>query len=137
MPWPIDALPYPFELGFMQRALVAGVVVGVFAPMIGTFVVQKRMSLIGDGIGHLAFAGVGAGLVAGVSPIWAALVVAIAGALGIEWLRSRRSASRATRSRTRRSPTTSPSSRCGTSAAKPPTSSATSRSTPAPCRGRT
>jgi zinc transport system permease protein len=93
MPWPIDALPYPFELGFMQRALVAGVVVGVFAPMIGTFVVQKRMSLIGDGIGHLAFAGVGAGLVAGVSPIWAALVVAIAGALGIEWLRSRRTAS--------------------------------------------
>jgi ABC-type Mn2+/Zn2+ transport system permease subunit len=39
MPWPIDALPYPFELGFMQRALVASVVVGVFAPMIGTFVV--------------------------------------------------------------------------------------------------
>ena len=74
MPWPIEALPYPFELGFMQRALVASVVVGVFAPMIGTFVVQKKMSLIGDGIGHLAFAGVGAGLVAGVSPIWAALV---------------------------------------------------------------
>ncbi len=93
MPWPIDALPYPFELGFMQRALVASVVVGVFAPMIGTFVVQKKMSLIGDGIGHLAFAGVGAGLVAGVSPIWAALVVAVAGALGIEWLRSRRTAS--------------------------------------------
>src|SRR4029453_15002148 len=45
MPWPIDALPYPFELGFMQRALVASVVVGVFAPMIGTFVVQKKMSL--------------------------------------------------------------------------------------------
>jgi zinc transport system permease protein len=93
MPWPIDALPYPFELDFMQRALVASVVVGIFAPMIGTFVVQKRMSLIGDGIGHLAFAGIGAGLVAGVSPIWAALVVAIAGALGVEWLRSRRAAS--------------------------------------------
>ena len=93
MPWPIDALPYPFELGFMQRALVASVVIGIFAPMIGTFVVQKRMSLIGDGIGHLAFAGIGAGLVAGVSPIWAALVVAIAGALGVEWLRSRRAAS--------------------------------------------
>jgi zinc transport system permease protein len=93
MPWPFDALPYPFELEFMQRALVAGAVVGIFAPMIGTFVVQKRMSLIGDGIGHLAFAGVGVGLVASVSPIWAALVVAVAGALGIEWLRSRRTAS--------------------------------------------
>lgn len=89
MPWP---LPYPFELAFMQRALIASVVVGVFAPMIGTFVVQKRMSLIGDGIGHLAFAGVGAGLVAGVWPVWGALALAVAGALGIEWLRARRAA---------------------------------------------
>lgn len=86
-------LPYPFELTFMQRALIAGLVVGVFAPMIGTFLVQKRMSLIGDGIGHLAFAGVGAGLVASVWPVWTALLFAVAGALGIEWLRSRRKAS--------------------------------------------
>ena len=93
MPWPIDALPYPFELAFMQRALVAGVVVGVFAPMIGTFVVQKRMSLIGDGIGHLAFAGVGLGVFASVWPVWGALVVAVAGALALEWLRARRAAS--------------------------------------------
>jgi zinc transport system permease protein len=93
MPWPIDVLPYPFELGLMQRALVACVVVGVFAPMIGTFVVQKRTSLIGDGIGHVAFAGVGAGLVAGVSPVWAALSLAVAGAIGVEWLRAHRTAS--------------------------------------------
>jgi zinc transport system permease protein len=86
-------LPYPFELGFMQRALIAGVTVGVFAPMIGTFLVQKRMSLMGDGLGHIAFAGVGAGLLAAVSPIWTALLFAVGGSLGIEWLRSRRRAS--------------------------------------------
>jgi zinc transport system permease protein len=86
-------LPYPFELAFMQRALIAGLVVGAFAPLIGTFLVQKRMSLIGDGIGHIAFAGVGAGIVAGVYPVWTALAFAVAGALGIEWLRSRRKAS--------------------------------------------
>jgi zinc transport system permease protein len=86
-------LPYPFELEFMQRALVAGIAVGVFAPMIGTFLVQKRMSLMGDGIGHIAWAGVGAGLVASVSPIWTALAFAVAGSLGIEWLRGRRKAS--------------------------------------------
>jgi len=86
-------LPFPFELSFMQRALAAGLVVGVFAPLIGTFLVQKRMSLIGDGIGHVAFAGVGAGLFAGIYPVWTALVFAIAGALGIEWLRARRKAS--------------------------------------------
>lgn len=89
----IAMLPYPFDLSFMERALLAGVVVGIFAPLIGTFVVQRRMSLIGDGIGHLAFAGVGAGLVAAVSPVWAALAVAIAGAIGIEFLRARRAAS--------------------------------------------
>jgi zinc transport system permease protein len=93
MPRLLSSLPYPFELGFMERALVAGVAVGVFAPMIGTFLVQKRMSLIGDGIGHVAFAGVGAGLLASVWPVWTALVFAVAGALGVEWLRSRRKAS--------------------------------------------
>jgi zinc transport system permease protein len=86
-------LPYPFELGFMQRALVACMAVGVFAPMIGTFLVQKRLSLIGDGIGHVAFAGVGAGLLWGVWPIWTALGFAVVGALGVERLRARRQAS--------------------------------------------
>jgi len=93
MPWPVSALPYPFDLVFMQRALVASLAVGVFAPMIGTFLVQKRMSLIGDGIGHVAFAGVGAGLLVGVYPVWMALAFGVVGALGVEWLRSRRRAS--------------------------------------------
>jgi zinc transport system permease protein len=86
-------LPYPFELVFMQRALVAGVVVGAFAPLIGTFLVQKRMSLIGDGIGHLAFAGVALGVATGNQPLWTALIVAVTGALGLEQLRARRKAS--------------------------------------------
>ncbi len=83
------ALPWPFERDYMQLALVAGVVVGVCAPLIGTFLVQKRMSLMGDGIGHVAFAGVAAGLVFGVWPIGTALVAAVVGAVCIEWLRSR------------------------------------------------
>jgi zinc transport system permease protein len=86
-------LPYPFDLAFMQRALVAGVVVGVFAPLIGTFLVQKRMSLMGEGLGHIAWAGVGAGLLLSVWPVWTALLFAVVSALGIEWLRSRRRAS--------------------------------------------
>jgi zinc transport system permease protein len=77
----------------MQLALVAGVVVGACAPLIGTFLVQRRLSLLGDGIGHLAFAGVAAGLLLGIWPVWAALVVAVAGALGLERLRSRGQAS--------------------------------------------
>ncbi len=61
--------------------------------MIGTFLVQKRMSLMGEGLGHIAWAGVGAGLLLSVWPVWTALIFAVASALGIEWLRSRRRAS--------------------------------------------
>ncbi len=89
----IAQLPPPFDLGFMQRALIGGLIVGVFAPLIGTYLVQRRLSLIGDGIGHVAFAGVGLGLLLSVQPEWSALVLAVAGALAIEWLRSRRRAS--------------------------------------------
>ncbi|MGH9040264.1 MAG: metal ABC transporter permease [Acidimicrobiia bacterium] len=86
-------LPWPFERQYMQLALLAGVVVGASAPMIGAFLVQKRMSLMGDGIGHIAFAGVAGGLLLGVWPLGSALVVAVLGAVGLEWLRSRRRAS--------------------------------------------
>jgi len=82
-------LPWPFDREYMQLALAAGLVVGVCAPLIGVFLVQQRLSLMGDGIGHLAFAGVAAGLLLEVWPIWTALVVAVIGALAIEWLRSR------------------------------------------------
>ena len=45
----------------MRLALGAGAVVGVLAPAVGFFLVQRRQSLVGDGIGHVAFAGVAAG----------------------------------------------------------------------------
>jgi zinc transport system permease protein len=82
-------LPWPFDRDYMQLALVAGVVVGACAPLIGMFLVQKRLSLMGDGIGHVAFAGVAAGLLVGVTPVWTAFVFAVVGAVAIEWLRSR------------------------------------------------
>jgi zinc transport system permease protein len=85
-------LPYPFETAEAQRALLACLVVGVFAPTIGTFLVQKRLSLVGDGVGHVAFAGVGAGLLLGIWPVWSALVFAVIGAIGVEALRLRRKA---------------------------------------------
>lgn len=78
-----------FDREYMQLALLAGLVVGITAPMIGTFLVQRRLSLMGDGVGHVAFAGVAAGLLAGVWPVWTALVAAVAGAAAIEWLRGR------------------------------------------------
>jgi zinc transport system permease protein len=85
-------LPYPFESVEAQLALVACLAVGVFAPMIGTFLVQKRLSLVGDGIAHVAFAGVGAGLLLDAWPVWTALAFALTGAVGVEVLRLKRKA---------------------------------------------
>jgi zinc transport system permease protein len=75
---------------FMRLAFAAGAVVGLLAPAVGFFLVQRNMSLIGDGIGHTAFAGVALGYLLGVSPVLTALIAAVVGAVGIEWLRSRR-----------------------------------------------
>jgi zinc transport system permease protein len=86
-------LPWPFEREYMQLALLAGLVVGTCAPLMGTFLVHKRLSLMGDGVGHVAFAGVAAGLLLDVWPVWTALAAAVAGAVAVEWLRSRGRAS--------------------------------------------
>jgi zinc transport system permease protein len=72
------------------RALLACVAVGAFAPTIGAFLVQKRLSLIGDGVGHVAFAGVGLGLLVDVWPVWTALAFAVTGAIALELLRAKR-----------------------------------------------
>lgn len=80
------------ELEFMRLALATGAIVGVLAPAVGFFLVQRQLSLIGDGIGHVAFAGVAAGYLLGLPPVLTALVASIGGAGAIEWLRSRRHA---------------------------------------------
>jgi zinc transport system permease protein len=79
-----------FELEFMRLAFAAGAIVGILAPAVGFFLVQRRMSLIGDGIGHVAFAGVALGYLLGVSPVFTALLASVVGATAIEWLRARR-----------------------------------------------
>jgi zinc transport system permease protein len=73
---------------FMRLALAAGAVVGVLAPAVGFFLVQRRQSLIGDGIGHVAFAGVALGILLDVSPVLTALVAAILGGVAVELLRA-------------------------------------------------
>jgi zinc transport system permease protein len=78
-----------FELEFMRLAFGVGIVVGLLAPAVGFFLVERRQSLVGDGIGHVAFSGVAAGVILDVSPVGAALVFAVVGAVAIELLRSR------------------------------------------------
>jgi len=80
------------DLEFMRLAFGAGIVVGLLAPAVGFFLVQRRLSLIGDGIGHVAFAGVAIGYLLDLPLVLTALVVSVVGALSIEALRSRRGA---------------------------------------------
>jgi zinc transport system permease protein len=80
-----ELLSYPF----MLRALVAALLTGLIAPAIGTYIVQRRLSLLGDGLGHVAIAGVGLALLTGRAPIPIAVAVCVAGAVAVEVLRQR------------------------------------------------
>ncbi|MFQ6173163.1 metal ABC transporter permease [Oryzobacter sp. R7] len=76
------------ELGFMRQALLAALLAGLAAPLVGVFLVQRRMSLIGDGMGHVALAGVAVGLLTGQQPVVTALVAAVAAGVAIELIRA-------------------------------------------------
>lgn len=82
-----------FSYDFMQRALIGALIVGVCAPAVGVFLVQKRMALIGDGLGHVALTGVAFGFLTGVSPMWTTLAATVAGALAVDLIRKRSKAS--------------------------------------------
>lgn len=77
------------QFDFMQRALVAAVLVGVAAPAVGVYLVQRRQALMGDGIGHVALTGVGLGFLFQTSPVWMAVLVCVVGAVLMEVVRSR------------------------------------------------
>lgn len=74
----------------MQRALLACTVIAAIAPLVGGFVVQRRQSLIGDGMGHMAFAGVGLALLLGVEPLWGALALTVLAAVVLVRMSGRR-----------------------------------------------
>lgn len=80
-------MPEILQFDFMQRALLAGLLVGAVCPLVGVYVVARRYAMIGDTLAHVSLAGVAAGLLAKVYPLVMALVFSVAAALGIERLR--------------------------------------------------
>ena len=72
---------------FMQLALVSALLVGLAAPAVGVFLVQRRLALMGDGLGHVALTGVALGFLLGTAPVLTAVVVAALGAVVIELVR--------------------------------------------------
>ncbi|WP_410768235.1 metal ABC transporter permease [Fontibacillus sp. BL9] len=72
---------------FFQRALTGGLLIGLTAPLIGIFLVLRRLSMIGDTLAHVTIAGVALGFLIEVYPIGVGLVFAVAASFAIEKLR--------------------------------------------------
>jgi len=76
-----------FSYSFMQRAFIIGNLVAIIAPIIGVFIVLKRLAMIGHTLSHVALAGVAIGLITGIYPVYTAILVTVFAGLGIEKLR--------------------------------------------------
>jgi zinc transport system permease protein len=94
----VDELALMFSLGFMQRALLAGAAIAVVAGVLGTFVVQRGLAFLGDGLAHAAFGGIALGAFVAATlgngilleqPLLIAVPFTLATALGIAWVRDR------------------------------------------------
>lgn len=80
----LEFLDFPF----MQRALQAALLIGVAAPAVGIYLVQRRQALMGDGIGHVALTGVALGFLFSTNPVWMAVLVSMLGAVAMELVRA-------------------------------------------------
>jgi zinc transport system permease protein len=85
-----DGLFDIFQYAFMQRALLAAVMVAGICGALGVFVVLRRTALMGDALAHTSFGGIAIGLVAGLLPIEASLIAAIAGGFALHEMRRRK-----------------------------------------------
>ncbi|MGB3683922.1 MAG: metal ABC transporter permease [Rubrobacteraceae bacterium] len=79
----VEYLLEPLSFGFMQRGLLASVLVAIICGILGSFVVLKGLAFIGDGLAHASFGGVALAFVLGANIYLGAFVVAIGTALGI------------------------------------------------------
>ncbi|TDM22028.1 metal ABC transporter permease [Macrococcoides canis] len=87
----IDAL---LEFDFIRYSFIAGILIGLLAPLIGTFIVVRRLSLIADALSHVTLGGIAFGMLLtkllafAINPVWTGILFSIAGSLMIERLRS-------------------------------------------------
>ncbi len=78
----LDILQYPF----MQRAIIAGVVLAGLLAWLGVFVIMRKMSFFSDGIAHASLAGIAVGILASIHPLTTAIIFSIAFSLAIYFL---------------------------------------------------
>jgi len=84
-----------FHYEFLQNAFLTGIMIGILAPLLGVFIVVRRLSLIADALSHVTLAGIAASLLiekkfaimAGLNPLYLGMVFSVGGSLFIEKLR--------------------------------------------------
>jgi len=76
------------QYSFMQRALAGGILIAILCSAIGVFLVLRRMAMLGDGLAHISFGGIAAGMFFNVYPVLSALLFSVASAVGIQKLKS-------------------------------------------------
>ncbi|MGV8085168.1 MAG: metal ABC transporter permease [Candidatus Bilamarchaeum sp.] len=77
------------EYEFVQRAIIAGTLIGILCSVLGVFLVLRRLSLLGDGLSHAAFTGVAVGMLLKVYPLFSAMIVTAIASLGVRRLTSK------------------------------------------------
>jgi manganese/iron transport system permease protein len=82
----IDWLTEPFALGFMQRALIASIIVGVVCAVLGCYVVLRSMAFLGDALAHAILPGVAVAYLLGANLLAGALVAGLIVAVGISYV---------------------------------------------------
>jgi manganese/iron transport system permease protein len=85
----VETLWIPFQYAFMQRAFAAAIAVGLLCSIMGTYVVLRKLSFIGDGIAHASFAGIVIAYIRGMDYYIGAAIVAVLTALGIGFVHRR------------------------------------------------
>ena len=83
-------MPEIFQYSFMVRAFIAGGIIGAVAPLLGTFLVLRRLSLIADTLAHVAITGAAIGLFLDRYPVMVAVVTSAVAAIALERLRTTR-----------------------------------------------
>ncbi|MDO5047210.1 MAG: metal ABC transporter permease [Anaerococcus sp.] len=72
---------------FMQRALLAGLMLAIIIPMIGIVMINRKTSMIGDALSHSSLAGIALGLILGLNPLWMSLIISVIAAFAIDIIR--------------------------------------------------
>ena len=80
---------------FLQNAFLSGMIIGMIAPLLGVFIVVRRLSLIADALSHVTLAGIAGSLylsqsfvgLATLNPIYLGIVASVSGSILIERLR--------------------------------------------------